>query len=73
MKFDYTHGKPARYLVMATWWNGRDMYYFSAYRDAINLYKALQANGNYHNDTVISVYDIVKDVRKEFSRITTCK
>ena len=70
MKFDYTHGEPARYLVIITWWNGRDMYYFNTHKEAIKLYKSIQASSNdYPKGAVISLYDIRKDVRKEFSRI----
>ena len=69
MKFDYTHGKPARYLVAITWWNGRDLYYFNAYRGAINLYNTILTNNDYPTGSAISLYDIRKDVRKEFSKI----
>lgn len=66
MKFDYTNGKKARYMTSAYGWNIEDHYYFHYYRDAKAMLAKLVKEAD--PDTIVSVYDIGADVRKDFVR-----
>lgn len=67
MKFDYTKGQTAKYMVNIYRWNTDDQYYVHYYREAKQLLewaKKKEAEG-----TTISIYDIKNDIRKEYARI----
>lgn len=68
MNFDYTHGEDAKYLVLVTAWNVVDRYYFHSYREAKGMFNRL-LDGKYGGGAIISVYDMKKDVRKDFAKI----
>lgn len=64
MKIDRTGGKEARYMVSIYRWNVSDYYYFNSYREAKNLYDKIKDT----EQGIISLYDIKKDIRKEYTR-----
>lgn len=65
MKFNYTRGKEARYMVHVYAWNVNDMYYVHYYKDARRLYESI-LTGTLESGTAVSIYDIKKDIRKAF-------
>lgn len=67
MKFDCTHGKEAKYMVTTYAWNGVDHCYFSNFREASTHFKEL-ADKEMKRDTIISLWDLKKDVRKAYKR-----
>ena len=67
MRFDHTKGQKAKYLVSEHWETGYDQYYFHYYANAKDLYDRLKAKAL--TGTSISLWDMSKDVRKEFTRI----
>ena len=67
MRFDCTNGKTARYIVSVYNWNIDDHSYYHYYKDAKILFDKLKAR-DFENGTVISIYDLIKDQRKEFIR-----
>lgn len=70
MKFDRTKGKKARYLVSVYGWNVEDRYYYHYYREAKALFNEIKGKRTTSgNGNVVSVYDIEKDVRKDFARL----
>ena len=70
MKFDFTEGKSAIYMVSIYDHVGcHDQLYYHYYRDAEAKLKELSESGFYESGTVMSLYDIKKDVRKRFIRI----
>ena len=67
MRFNYTHGKEAKYQVSIHRWNVSDFYYFSNYRDAKKCFNEW-ADGE-EEGTSLSLWDMGKDVRKEYVRL----
>ncbi len=64
MKFDYTKGKKAQYMVSIYSWNFSDHYYFS---DADTAKKFFKKAGKEKEEGVsVSLWDMQKDIRKEF-------
>lgn len=76
MRFDYTHGKEARYVVVLYSLTGfsSDHYYFHEYRKAKEFFKQAceteQARETESTVEAISVYDMKRDIRKDFCRIS---
>lgn len=68
MKFDYTHGKEAKYMVSAYCWSGSDQYYVESMTQAKKLFESLKQS-NEGRDAVVSIYDLKKDIRKAFARV----
>lgn len=64
MRFDYTHGNEAKYMVSLYGWNVQDYYYYASYKDAKEAFKNIQSEG--HKDVALSLWDLKKDVRKEY-------
>lgn len=65
MKFDYTHGKTAKYMVSVHGWNVSDQYYYADYRSAKEMFRRIV--GRQQNGISVSLWDMVKDFRKEFA------
>lgn len=65
MKFDCTDGKPAKYAVRKYSWNVNDTFYYSDYKSAKAKLNEL-ATTTKEKGTALSLYDINKDIRKEF-------
>ena len=66
MKFNYTHGNEAKYMVSVYGWNISDYYYCHEYKQAKELFNKLK---ELVKDASISIYDIKKDIRKEFAKV----
>ena len=66
MNFFHTDKEP-RYMVSIYRWSVSDAHYYRYYRDAKRFYDD-QIKSEHDEGTVISLYDIQKDVRKEFYR-----
>lgn len=67
MRFDCTKGQDAKYMVSIHRWNGEDFYYFHFYKGAkefINSAKNREEEG-----TSLSIWDMKKDIRKEYVRV----
>lgn len=66
MRFDYTDGKKAKYIVNHYNWNVEDHSYYHSYSEAKEAFerlkKVVQKGG------VVSIYDMEKDVRKAFHK-----
>ena len=56
----------ARYMVSLYGWNVEDHYYYHYFNKAKKLYESLKAEQK--PGTTLSIYDIAKDIRKEFSK-----
>jgi hypothetical protein len=70
MKFDFTKGKPARYLVGIYMPDGcYDHLYYHYYREAKRKLNDLKNSGHYEKGTHMSLLDMIKDERKEFITI----
>lgn len=67
MKFDYTKGKKARYLVNIYGWNASDQYYFHYFREAKEMFNNIKEKSLKEGRSV-SIYDLTKDIRKEFAK-----
>ena len=65
MRFDYTHGNGAKYIVTLYGCNVEDHYYLDTYKDAKRLFERIKG-GKHEKGTALSLSDIVKDHRKEF-------
>lgn len=61
MKFDYTHGKEAKYIVSLCSWNVSDHYYMSDLDVAEKLYEEIVKNCK--KGDLVYIYDIKKDRR----------
>jgi len=68
MKFDYTHGNEAKYMVSAHRWNVSDQYYVDSMKKAKELFEDIKQT-NKGDDVSVSIYDLKKDVRKAFARV----
>ena len=68
MKFDFTHGKSAKYLVSVHRWDISDQYYVHSMKDAKEIFENLKVK-NQPSDTTISIYDLIRDIRKDYVRV----
>ena len=68
MRFDFTKGKEPRYLVQvyAEW--GNDQFYYYYFKEAMEKFRKLKEK-EWGIGTIITVYDMVKDIRKEYVRV----
>lgn len=67
MRVDCTKGQDAKYMVSIHRESGDDFYYFHYFKKAKELFdsaKTREAEG-----TSISLYDMKKDIRKEYARL----
>ena len=67
MRFDYTQGRPAKYLVSVYAFNVHDLYFYADYKAAKAGFNEL-GKTPHDRGTVLSLYDLKNDVRKEFTR-----
>lgn len=67
MKFDCTHGKKAKYLVSLYGDTVEDKWYCSSYWEAKKIFDKVKLMYQ-PSGTILSLADMVKDVRKEFKR-----
>lgn len=65
MVFDHTKGERAMYMVSVYRWNVQDRHFYSNYREAKAFFNALKEE-DHEKGTVISLYNVPKDIRKEF-------
>jgi hypothetical protein len=65
MRFDYTHGKGAKYLVSLYGFNVEDKYYCDTYKEAKRIFNSIKM-GKHAEGTVVSLTDMQKDYRKMF-------
>lgn len=66
MKFDYTKGQEARYMVSIHRWNADDHYYLHNYRDAKKLFDEIKQK---EKDASVNLWDMKKDIRKDYVRV----
>ena len=66
MKFNYTKGEEARYLVMVYMELGDDQYYYHTYREAKAKFEALKEDESLEDGAHLSIYDMINDVRKDY-------
>ena len=67
MKFNYTHGNKAKYMVNLYGWDVEDHYYCDTYKAAKKLFDSIRER-DHEEGTVLSITDLTKDIRKEFVR-----
>ena len=67
MKFDYTHGKKAKYMVSFHTELIGDQYYFSDFHNANEMFKRM-ANEEREKGTAVSLYDMATDTRKKYHK-----
>lgn len=67
MKFNFTNGKTAKYMVSVYKWNQQDCYYYHFFKDAMKKFESLKSLP-FEKDTVVSIYDVKNDIRKAFVR-----
>ena len=64
MRFDYTKGQKARYIVSVYWDDiVEDHYYFHYFGESLAMYDKLKSDAK--EGTHINLYDMVKDIRKK--------
>lgn len=68
MNFDYTKGKSPRYMVFVYRGFTNDRYFVHDYSTAKKLFDELKAQ-EAGSDSVVSIYDVEKDIRKEFAKV----
>lgn len=71
MRFCHTNGKDGRYLVAIHYNVFSDYHYYHYYREAKKKFDELKASGDAGHamkGTALSLYDMVKDVRKEYAK-----
>ena len=66
MKFDYTKGQTARYMVSVYRELVSDQYYFHYYADAKKLFDDIVKK---EKGAIISIYDMIYDIRKNFIKV----
>lgn len=66
MRLDYTKGNEAKYLVSIHDSRNDDFYYFANYRDAKTFFD--KAKKSREKGAHLNLYDIKKDIRKEYAR-----
>ena len=67
MRFDYTKGQPAKYLVSIYRETSEDFYYFHYFKAAKEFFEAARAKEA--SGTSISLWDMATDVKKSFVRV----
>lgn len=65
MKFDFTHDKPANYVVSIYGWNNGDQLYYHYYKEAKQKFEEIKNKG-LKMGTSLSIWDLKKDIRKAF-------
>ena len=60
MRFDYTHGERAKYVVSVSDWNCGDLYYTSNIDSAMKLFRSITKE---RTTGMVSVYDLDFDGR----------
>lgn len=68
MRFDRTGGKTARYMVSIYRGLVNDQIYYHYYKQAKDCFEGIK-NGGAEAGNIISVYDLDKDIRKDFARL----
>lgn len=68
MKYDFTHGEEARYIVSVYGEKVQDQMYYHSYRRAKGLFDLLKKEPH-EKGTVISIYDLRTDTRKDFAKV----
>ena len=68
MTFDYSKGYEPRYMVSLYGETLEDHYYSRTYTEAKEIFKRLQEKPWVKAGTIISLYDMTHDIRKEFYR-----
>lgn len=63
MRYDYTKGKEARYILSVNRWNGSDYLYFHEYSEAKRAFEKHKLIVEEYG-TSLNIYDLKKDVRK---------
>lgn len=66
MRFDYTNGKSAQYIVSRYSGLTEDHMYFHYYGEAKKMYDKLEKTAD--RGVTVSLYDMIKDVRKAFHK-----
>ena len=66
MRFDFTKGKEARYMVGVFMEINEDLYYFHTYREAKAKFDELKEDENLEDGAHLSIYDMIKDIRKDY-------
>lgn len=69
MRFFHTHGKDAKYLISLYNWNLEDHHYYDTFAEARKAFNKFVDGDTLEKDTVVSMYDLKKDVRKAFVRV----
>lgn len=69
MRFDYTEGKVANYLVSAHYETVSDYYYFHYLKAANEVFERIVNNHNPKERIIIALDDLVKDKRKKLKFI----
>lgn len=65
MRFDYTKGKDARYMVSIYGETIEDKYYYHYHKEAKAMFEQMKKHG-FEKGTALSIYDIKQDIRKAF-------
>lgn len=68
MRFDYTKGKEAKYLVGIHGENFGDQYYFHYYKEAKAMFDKMKENHR-GSGVALNLYDMTNDVRKAFLKL----
>lgn len=70
MRFYFTNGKTAVYMVSIYTPDGyNDHLYYHYYKEAFEKFQKLKDSGHYERGTSFSIYDMKKDIRKEYVKI----
>lgn len=67
MRFDFTSGKEARYIISVYSWNIEDHIYYHYYKEAKWYFDRLVEKG-FEDGVVVSLYDLKNDKRKCFKK-----
>ena len=67
MKFDYTKGLKAKYLVSVHNWQVDDFYYFHYFKEAKTLFESITEEK--YKGFSVSLYDMDTDVKKMFKKL----
>lgn len=58
----------AKYGVTVYGWNINDIYYFENHRKAKKFFGSIIGSRKWDKGTIISIYDLVNDVKKDWIR-----
>lgn len=64
MRFDFTHGKPAKYMVSLYGWNVEDHIYFSEWEAARDCFE--RKKGNITAGQSLSLVDMANDFQMQY-------